>query len=135
MENINLTAFEKAIKSLDEVIKVYSEDKENLIVRDSLIQRFEYTYSIALKMIKRYFKNSAFVLDNIEDMTFNETIRQANKMGLLCSDLEKWTIYRQKRNMTSHTYDNKIADDVVSIVEDFYKEVEFLYARLKEKND
>ena len=62
MEKIDLTSLKKAYSSLVEVIKIYNQDKTNLIARDSMIQRFEYNYSLALKMIKRYFKNSAFVL-------------------------------------------------------------------------
>ena len=133
MENIDLTSFEKALNSLNEVIRVYSYDETNLITRDSMIQRFEYTYSIALKMIKRFFSQGAFVLENIESMTFNEMIRQANKMGLLDSNLEKWDIFRQKRNLTSHTYDEEIAVKVVSIIPDFAEEAEFLLKQLKEK--
>ncbi len=133
MTTIDLSAFEKALASLFEVIKVYNEDKSNLITRDSMIQRFEYTYSLALKMIKRYFANGAFVFDNLDGMTFNEMIRQANKMGLLRSDLEKWDNYRQKRNLTSHTYDEKIAVEVVEIIEDFAKEAQYLLEKLKEK--
>ena len=64
-------------------------------------------------------------------MTFNEMIRLANKMGLLRSNLEKWDNYRQKRNLTSHTYDEKIARDVVSIIEDFALEAKFLLEKLK----
>ena len=71
METIDLSAFEKALKSLFEVIKVYNEDKSNLITRDSMIQRFEYTYSLALKMIKRYFANGAFVFDNLEGIIYS----------------------------------------------------------------
>ena len=41
MEIIDLTAFEKALNSLNEVIEVYNSDKTNLITRDSMIQRFE----------------------------------------------------------------------------------------------
>ena len=84
-------------------------------------------------MIKRYFANGAFVFDNLDGMTFNEMIRQANKMGLLRSDLEKWDNYRQKRNLTSHTYDEKIAVEVVEIIEDFAKEAQYLLEKLKEK--
>lgn len=132
MTNLDLTALEKAYKSLLEVIEVYNSDKTNLIVRDSLIQRFEYTYSLALKMLKRYFSVSAFVIDNIEGMTFNEMIRTANKMGLLRSNLEIWDDFRRKRNATSHTYDETIALSVVSVVEEFAKEVDFLLNKLKE---
>lgn len=131
MEMIDLTSFEKAIASLFEVIKVYNCDRTDLITRDSMIQRFEYTYSISLKMIKRYFASGAFVFENIEGMTFNEMIRQANKMGILRSNLEKWDNYRQKRNLTSHTYDEKIAQEVVEIIEDFALEAKFLLDKLK----
>ena len=55
MERLDLTPFENALNSLKEVIEVYNSDETNLITRDSMIQRFEYTYSIALKMIKRFF--------------------------------------------------------------------------------
>ena len=72
-------------------------------------------------------------MENIESMTFNEMIRQANKMGLLDSNLEKWDIFRQKRNLTSHTYDEEIAVKVVSIIPDFAEEAEFLLKQLKEK--
>ncbi len=133
MKTIDLSALEKALTSLFEVIKVYNDDKTNLITRDSMIQRFEYTYSLALKMIKRYFSNGAFIFENIDSMTFNEMIRQANKMGLLSSNLEKWDNYRQKRNLTSHTYDEKIAVEVVEIIEDFAQEAQYLLDKLKEK--
>lgn len=75
MKTIDLSALEKVLTSLFEVIKVYNDDKTNLITRDSMIQRFEYTYSLALKMIKRYFSNGAFIFENIDSMTFNEMIR------------------------------------------------------------
>lgn len=130
---IDLTVFEKVLNSLNEVIEVYNSDKTNLITRDSMIQRFEYTYSLALKMIKRFFSQGAFVLENIEGMTFNEMIRQANKMGLLKTNLEKWDNFRQKRNLTSHTYDEEIAIKVVAIIEDFAKEAQYLLDKLREK--
>lgn len=133
MGPIDLTSFEKVLTSLFEVIKIYNCDKSDLITRDSMIQRFEYTYSISLKMIKRYFANGAFVFENLDGMTFNEMIRQANKMGLLRSNLEKWDNYRQKRNLTSYTYDEKTAVEVVGIIEDFAVEVNSLLEKLKEK--
>lgn len=132
MKTIDISALEKAYNSLTEVISIFNSDKKNLIVRDSMIQRFEYTYSLALKMIKRYFSVSAFVDENIDGMTFNEMIRVANKMGLLASNLEVWDRFRQKRNATSHTYDEKIADEVVSVIGSFADEVDFLLKRLKE---
>ena len=133
METIDLTAFENAINSLCDVINIYNSDKSNIYMRDSMIQRFECTYSLSLKLIKRYFAKTALEKENIDGMTFNEIIRTANKMELLLSKLEKWDDFRQKRNMTSHTYDENIAKDVVEIIPEFKDEAEFLLNRLKEK--
>ena len=133
MEIIDLTPFENAIKGLDDVINIYNSDKSNIYMRDSMIQRFEYTYSLSLKMIKRYFSQSAFEKENIDGMTFNEMIRTANRMDLLRSNLEMWDNYRQKRNLTSHTYDENLALDVAAIIPDFKDEAEFLLNKLKDK--
>lgn len=132
MEKLDVTSFENALNSLKEVIEVYNFDKKNLITRDSMIQRFEYTYSLALKMIKRFFSQGAFV-ENIEAMTFNEMVRQANKMSLLKANLEKWNDFRLMRNLTSHTYDEKIALNVVEIIPEFSEEADFLLNKLKER--
>ena len=133
-EILDLTSFEKALKSLDEVINVYNADKTNLITRDSMIQRFEYTYSISLKMLKRYIEMNALIPENTETLTFNPLIRQANKMGLLKSNLEKWDDYRQKRNLTSHTYNEEAALEVVSIIEGFASEARFLMEKLAKRD-
>ena len=76
METIDLTSFENAINSLEDVINVYNSDKSNL---------------------------------------------------------ETWDEYRQKRNMTSHTYDENAAKDVVAIIPAFKDEALFLLNRLKER--
>lgn len=130
---LNLSSYEKALKSLEEIINRYNKEHEDIAIRDALIQRFEYTYSLAIKMIKRYLKIAMTENEEVDTMDFNRTIREANRLGILLNDLETWTIYRQKRNITSYTYDEKKALEVVSIVNDFYKDAEYLLNRLKER--
>ncbi|MGN0031776.1 MAG: HI0074 family nucleotidyltransferase substrate-binding subunit [Candidatus Gastranaerophilaceae bacterium] len=127
---IDLTPFENAINTLDEIIVRYDKESYDNAIRDAVIQRFEYTYSLAIKMLVRFLQNQA--TDLPDALTFNETIRKANQLGLLLSNLEKWTDYRQKRNMTSHTYEETIANAVVSVVKDFQNDVHFLLKALKE---
>lgn len=127
---IDLTPFENAIKKLDEIIIRYDKESYDNAIRDAVIQRFEYTYSLAIKMLVRFLQSQA--TDLPDSLTFNETIRKANQLGLLLSNLEKWTDYRQKRNMTSHTYEETIANTVVSVVKDFQNDVHFLLKALKE---
>lgn len=128
---IDLTPFEKALKALDEIIIRYEKEKNDDAIRDAVIQRFEYTYSLSIKMLTRFLQSQA--IDLPDTLTFNEIIRKANQLGLLLSNLEKWTDYRQKRNMTSHTYEESIAQSVVSVVYDFQKDATFLLNELKKR--
>ena len=130
----NITALENAENRLQEMLARYNKEHEDEAVLDSVIQRFEFTYSIALKTLRKYFIERAFVLEEVNQMSFNEMIRTASQLNLLVSNLEKWTVYREMRNMTSHTYDEEIALQVVSIIPDFSKEIAYLITRLKESN-
>lgn len=126
---IDLTSFEKALKALDEIIERYDREKNDTAIRDAVIQRFEYTYSLSIKMLTRFLQSQA--IDLPDSLTFNETIRKANQMGLLLSNLEKWTEYRQKRNLASHTYEESVANSVVNVVKDFQQDAKFLLNKLK----
>ena len=127
---IDLTPFEKALKALDGIIERYDRENNDNAIRDAVIQRFEYTYSLSIKMLTRFLQSQATELP--DTLTFNETIRKANQMGLLLSNLEKWTEYRQKRNLASHTYEETIANSVVSVIKDFQKDAKYLLEKLKE---
>ncbi len=126
---IDLTPLENALKTLDEIIIRYDKESYDNAIRDAVIQRFEYTYSLSIKMLTRFLQQQAPELP--DTLTFNEIIRKSNQMGLLLSDLEKWTEYRQKRNLTSHTYEETIANAVVSVVKDFQKDAQFLLNQIK----
>ncbi len=129
MEILDITPFEKTLTSLESILNRYEKDNFDIDIRYAVIQRFEYTYSLALKMIIRFINMQS--PETLPDMTFNETIRKANKFSLLKNNLEKWTEYRQKCNSTSHTYDERVAIEVVSVIPDFKNEAEFLLAQLK----
>lgn len=132
MNKLDLTSFENAINSFHSIIRRYHNDNFDVDIRDAVIQRFEYTYSLAIKMMIRYINRVS--PSSEADMTFNEIIRKSNRLGLLKNSLDKWTEYRQKRNMTSHTYDEKIANEVVSIIPEFKEELDFLLNKLKQND-
>ena len=130
MEKLDITSFENALKSLIDILVMYDKNPNDIVVRDATIQRFEYTYSLALKMLSRFINKESKEITHT--MTFNQLIRTANQFGLLKSNLEIWDDYRQKRNSTSHTYDEAIALEVMSIVPNFKDDAEFLLSKLKE---
>lgn len=129
---LDISALENAENRLQEMLARYKKEANDEAVRDSVIQRFEFTYSIALKTLRKYFIERAFILEEVNQMSFNEMIRTASQLNLIKSNLEKWTIYREMRNMTSHTYDEEIALQVVNIIPEFSDEVAYLITKLKE---
>ncbi len=50
MEKLKIDSFGRALTSLEEILK----EKENTIVRDATIQRFEYTFEAMWKALKFY---------------------------------------------------------------------------------
>lgn len=127
---MNISALQNALKSLKDAYSEYNKT-QNEYVRDSVIQRFEYTYAFAVKFIQRYIELNIPNQEDLSTLTFNQLIRQANEMGILLNDLEQWIIYRQKRNITSHTYNIEKAKEVISIVGKFIEEIEYLITKLK----
>lgn len=127
----DITSLENASKKLGEILIRYEKDSLDDAIRDSVIQRFEFTYSIAIKTLRKYFLERAFVVEDVNQMSFNDMVRTANQLNLLKSNLEIWTEYREMRNLTSHTYDEVIAQKVVSIIPQFYEEILFLINNLK----
>ncbi len=127
---INISSLKKALDSLKDAYSEYNKT-QNEYVRDSVIQRFEYTYTLSVKFIQRYIELNIPNQEDLNSLTFNQLIRQANKMGILLSNLDEWIIYRQKRNITSHTYNIEKAKEVISIVGQFIEEIEFLVDKIK----
>ena len=134
-ETFDISSLENAAKRLGEVLIRYNSDTEDDVIRDSVIQRFEFTYSIALKTLKKYFLRSAFLSEDVNRMTFNELVRTANQLDLLKSNLEKWSEFREMRNMTSHTYYENTALKVIKIIPDFHEEILFLLEQLRLKQN
>jgi nucleotidyltransferase substrate binding protein (TIGR01987 family) len=131
-EKLDLTAFKKAIVSLKEALDEYEKDKTNKFVRDSCIQRFEYCYDLSSKMIKRHLKNISDNPGEVDQMSFQNIIREAYTKGILKHSWDKWSDYREDRNATSHGYDEEIAVSIVSELNVPYQEIVFLIERLEE---
>jgi nucleotidyltransferase substrate binding protein (TIGR01987 family) len=96
-------------------------------IRDGLIQRFEFTYELSHKMIRRYLKEATASPDEIEQMPFADLVRIGNAQGLLRGDWPVWRRYREVRARTSHTYDAGVALEVAAAIPEFLEEAEHLW--------
>mgnify|MGYP000253187507 CR=1 FL=1 len=129
-----LTPFKNALAMLQEGYARYQQDIKDNQIRDGLIQRFEFTYEIGHKMLKRYLERTSPNPEQFDSMPFADLIRSGNEQSLLLSDWNKWKIFREMRAKSSHTYDEDIALEVVSVIVDFIAEAKVLLEQLQKRN-
>jgi nucleotidyltransferase substrate binding protein (TIGR01987 family) len=125
---------EKALATLKEAWVEYQKNTSNTYVRDSVIQRFEYTFEMSHKILRRFLSETESSRAEISEMLFNELIRLGCKRGLLLNDLETWDKYRKLRNLTSHNYDELNTESIIAIIPVFIEEIDYELAKLKEKS-
>lgn len=133
MNKLDITPLLNAIKRLDEGFKRYQQDISDIQIRDGLIQRFEFTYELSHKMLKRYLEATAANPEEFDTMTFQDLIRTGNEKGLLLGDWTDWRRYRDMRSRTSHTYDEETALQVVAGIPAFLAEAAFLVQSLQKQ--
>ena len=85
-EKLDISNFERAIARLEEAIAEYEQDTTRTVVRDGLIQRFEFTYEIAHKTLKRFLEFASPSPEQYDKMIFQDLIRSANEQDLLLGD-------------------------------------------------
>jgi nucleotidyltransferase substrate binding protein (TIGR01987 family) len=133
---LDLSSLEKACKALGLSLKVYAQsvlppdDPEKVVLRDGVIQRFEFTYELSWKMLKRYLEE--YGLEKADGLNNRELFRIGREQGLI-ADPEKWFHYLKMRNQTSHVYDEAKAGEVFAAAREFLADSQFLLQRLKEK--
>lgn len=97
------------LKALAQLEKAAQQPKDEF-VRDSVIQRFEFTHELAWKMLRLRLGREGVVVK-----TPRETIQEALQAGLI-EDGNLWSDMQKMRNLTSHTYKEKLAEDVYGFV-------------------
>ena len=88
------------------------------IIKEGLIQRFEYTHELAWNVMKDFLENAG----NTAIFGSKDATREAFSAGLI-SNGEEWMDMIKSRNKTSHTYNQETADDIfLKIVNHYYTE-------------
>ncbi len=77
------------------------------MVRDSAIQRFEFTFDLAWKSLKLYLEE----VERLECRSPKGCLRLAFSVGLIDND-PYWLQICDYRNLTSQTYDEELADKI-----------------------
>lgn len=129
--SLDFTSLANAVAGLDEGLARYCRDTSDTQIRDGLIQRFEFTYDVGHKMLRRVLEEGAANPEEIDRLSFPELIRTGVELGLVAGAWPEWRLYREMRNITSHTYDEGKALQVVEAIPAFLTEIRSLLARLQ----
>lgn len=99
--------FDRALTRLHQALAL----PENEIVRDALIQRFEFTFEAGWRAAYRWLRARGA---DVAEEAFAVLPRAfANK---LITDEAGWSQLRRMRNLTSHTYQEQLAIEVAAFV-------------------
>lgn len=131
---LDLTPLENAVACLREGLARSAEEPADGQLRDGLIQRFQRTYELSHKMLKRHLEQSAANPQAYDTADFQYLIRSASEQGLLRSDWPVWRRFRELRGKTSHTYDEAVARDVAAEIRSFMEEAAHLLNALQARN-
>lgn len=112
---------QKALKKLSEALA----RPETEISRDATIQRFEFTFEMSWKVMHSIIKITKPKLYGVKAI-----IREAANAGLI-DDPEAWLNFLEDRNLTVHTYKEKLAKVIYAKIKKFPKYVELLLAAAK----
>jgi len=108
-----LEDFRKAIGRLEEALNMAAETRGGKLypfLRDSAIQRFEFTFEIFWKLVKAALRQLEGVECNSPKSCMRELFR--NKY-VEESELEKLLEMVDDRNLTVHTYHEEIAEELL----------------------
>ena len=99
-------------------------------MRESLIQRFEYTFELSWKVM-----SSILVSQGRETAGVRNVIRAAAQLGLIQSP-QKWLEFADARNATSHIYKEEIAEMVYQTAcSGFFEHVSDLITEAKKMSE
>ena len=129
---IDISSLERALATLDAALAAHEAAPEDAFIRDACIQRFEYTYELCHRMLRRFLTASEPA--GTEQLSFPTLIRLGHLRGLLAKSWDIWGSFREARNNTSHAYDEAKANSVLKILPEFATEAHFLVAALATRN-
>lgn len=117
--------YHKACRRLLEVTESDQYSVLSDLEQEGLVQRFEYTYELAWKVLQDLLKFKGY------DFTSgpNGTLKMAFEDGVI-TDHDGWRRMSKSRNVLSHVYNE---EEVLAIVEQIFSEYSLLLKNLDEK--
>lgn len=123
-----ISDLKKALDRLEEAISI-SKELDITTLRDGVIQRFEFTMELSWKALKSLLNS-----EGVEEATTPKSIVKAGYKSGVIKNVEIWLEMLDDRNLTSHIYNQAIADEIYErIVAKYYEELKNNYEFLRER--
>ncbi len=130
MSELQVEPLEKALDQLRTGLELAEKDPSNELLRDGVIQRFEFTFELSWKLLKRYLE--IYGLERLDAYTNKDFFRAGHEQAMI-RDAEPWLEYLKMRNLAAHVYNEEIAREVYQTARDLVQDAAFLLDKLKEK--
>ena len=97
--------------------------------QQGLIKAFEYTFELAWNTLRDLLRSQG----NESLLGSRDTLREAFRLELI-QDGESWMLMIQDRNLTSHTYNPALAEEIAQLIANQYgKELQSLQQELRRR--
>ena len=117
--------FEKAFRLLERTVAIVSPSEAE---RGGLIQFFEAAFELSWKTMKDYLE-----AQGIDAKTPRDAIKQAFHIELI-EDGHVWMQALENRNLTAHTYNEKMSLEIEKLIKkEYYPKIKQLYDAFKDK--
>ncbi len=110
LDNLNV-----ALKQLQAATEIRQQREFSDLEKQGVVQAFEFTHELAWNVIKDYFEYQG----NSSITGSRDATREAFQQKLIING-SIWMEMITSRNLTSHTYNKKIANDIVDKVMTLY---------------
>ena len=132
MENLKEIRWKQRFENFDKsykLLKKYSNQEITTeLERAGIIQFFEMTFELAWKVLKDYLESEGYMVKSPR-----ETVKQAFQIGLIDNG-HIWIDALSNRNLTTHTYDEKLATKMTSeILNAYLPELDKMYEKLSKE--
>ena len=119
--------FNRALKQLTAAVELSAQREFTQLEKQGVIQGFEFVHELAWNVLKDLLE-----FEGIQGIVGSRgTVREAFKRDLL-ADGELWLDMIDKRNLTSHTYNAELAQEMVNtIVHSYYPSFVALQLKLQ----
>ena len=103
--------FLRAFKELEAAVQLSKKRNLSRLEKQGLIQGFEYTHELSWNVMKDYLADQGYT----DLVGSKDSVRLAFKTGLV-ADGNVWMEMIKIRNLTSHSYDEELAEEIYGLV-------------------